>query len=223
MMKFYFVRHGTTLINQAGKFNGGNVDSPLTPAGEKGAKKLGKYLSQIHFQACYASPQNRALKTAQLLLNENQATPPQITILNDLREIEIDLGNWDGTRINDHRQDREFEHYFHHPDRFDASQIKGESFPHLIARGGKAIQYIYRQASKQDCVLVASHGVLLTSLINTLLGVSLSDIRSQGTIANTSVTILSTTDGQKFKKIAWNIVPDDKWCESGDLLSSLVR
>lgn len=70
MVTFYIVRHGQTLLNQLDRTQG-CADSPLTVSGEQAAKKLGKNLSSVEFQAAYTSDTRRAFDTARLLLKES--------------------------------------------------------------------------------------------------------------------------------------------------------
>ena len=46
-MKLYFVRHGRTVWNQEGRFQGASGDSPLLPESIDILKKLGQYLKEI--------------------------------------------------------------------------------------------------------------------------------------------------------------------------------
>lgn len=46
-MKLYFVRHGRTLWNQEGRFQGASGDSPLLPESIETLKRLGQYLEEI--------------------------------------------------------------------------------------------------------------------------------------------------------------------------------
>ena len=46
-MKLYFVRHGRTLWNQEGRFQGASGDSPLLPESIDTLKQLGQYLKEI--------------------------------------------------------------------------------------------------------------------------------------------------------------------------------
>lgn len=46
-MKLYFVRHGRTLWNQEGRFQGASGDSPLLPESIETLKRLGQYLKEI--------------------------------------------------------------------------------------------------------------------------------------------------------------------------------
>lgn len=205
-MKFYFVRHGTTMINQEGRFNGGSVDSPLTTKGITEAIDLGKFLKDTKFDACFSSPQKRAIATAEIILSENNIRLPEIQIDDRLREI--NLGMWDGTIIKDHEPTEAFHNYFYHPDKFDASYNQGESFTDLVNRAQSIITDISQKSNQNDKVLITSHGVLLTVLMNILIGVPLSESRNSGTVSNSSVTILETDKGgHEFKTVLWNCKP----------------
>ena len=50
-MKLYFVRHGRTIWNLEGRFQGAGGDSPLLPESIDTLKALGQYLSNIPFDA----------------------------------------------------------------------------------------------------------------------------------------------------------------------------
>ena len=69
MTRFYFLRHGITEINEQRRFNGGRVDSPLTPEGIEQTKKLRPFFANLRFDAIYVSPQFRAQTTLQLAVN----------------------------------------------------------------------------------------------------------------------------------------------------------
>ena len=128
-------------------------------------------------------------------------------IVPDLREI--NLGTWDGTLINKHQNEPEFNNYFHHPDKFDPTDIHAESFPDLLARGRAVVSDVYKSNVSDSNILIVGHGVFLTVLINNLLGIPLSNVRSTGTIANNSVTVLNTAGNMIFTKKIWNFVPSD--------------
>ncbi|VKI26445.1 phosphoglycerate mutase [Streptococcus pneumoniae] len=52
-MKLYFVRHGRTLWNQEGRFQGASGDSPLLPESIETLKRLGQYLKEIPFDQIF--------------------------------------------------------------------------------------------------------------------------------------------------------------------------
>lgn len=185
---FYFVRHGKTEINAAGRFNGGSVDSPLIPEGVQATKKIGDYLKEVSFDVALSSPQMRAQTTAKLILQEN-LQPPKLTIVEDLRELRI--GDWDGELISEIKEQfpEQFHLYREAPDRFDAQLFHGESYAELITRSKRVLEETVK-AYPDERVLVVSHGILLMALLNTLKGVPLAKIREGGIVDNSSLTIL---------------------------------
>lgn len=205
-MKFYFVRHGATQNNQANTFNGGGVDSPLTTAGRQSAQRLGQYLRQVTFDAAYVSPQQRAQTTAQLILAANTHSVPPLTVTPLLREMA--LGDWDGTPIANHVNEPEYADYFDHPARFSGERLHAESYADAVARGQQALRQIVREQPTTATVLVASHGLLLTSLLETLRGTPLDAIRQDGLLATASVTVMTTQDGQQFTVDDWAVKPE---------------
>jgi probable phosphoglycerate mutase len=60
------------------------------------------------------------------------------------------------------------------------------------------------QNNPDDNVMVVSHGAALNAEMNHLLGTPLADLRKRGGLANTSTTILESTDGKTFKLLKWN-------------------
>ena len=54
-MKLYFVRHGRTVWNLEGRFQGASGDSPLLPESIDILKQLGQYLKEMPFDTIYSS------------------------------------------------------------------------------------------------------------------------------------------------------------------------
>lgn len=54
-MKLYFVRHGKTLWNLEGRFQGANGDSPLLESSKDDLRQLARELQDISFDAIYSS------------------------------------------------------------------------------------------------------------------------------------------------------------------------
>lgn len=203
MTLFYFVRHGKTENNMAGIFNGGSVDSPLTKDGVIESRKMGEYLADNHFAAIYCSPIQRALTTAGLIVGPNYFSDVE-DIIEDERFREMNLGDWDGTVVEEQADQPEFYNYFHHPDLFDGKAIHAETFQELIDRAKAGLDEI-AEKYPNDKVLIVSHGLLLTFTMNSLLGVPLSDIRESGIIDNSSLTILESTECGPYRNVQWNL------------------
>ena len=67
MTHFYIIRHGETVFNRKGRIQGW-CDSPLTDLGVSQAKQLGKELKNIPFDVCFYSTSERAIDTANSIL-----------------------------------------------------------------------------------------------------------------------------------------------------------
>jgi Fructose-2,6-bisphosphatase len=63
-MELYFVRHGKTEWNLAGKYQGGHGDSPLLPESLHDIGLLAKRLADVEIDHMYASPLPRAQKNS---------------------------------------------------------------------------------------------------------------------------------------------------------------
>ena len=105
-MRFYLVRHGKTEFNLAKRFQGGAVDSPLLPESIINAQKVGSYLADLKFAGAFASPQERAVVTAQNIVDQWEVAP-KIKKIADLREM--NFGKWDGDLVAAHQGEELFE------------------------------------------------------------------------------------------------------------------
>ena len=84
-MKLYFVRHGRTLWNLEGRFQGASGDSPLLPESIDVLQQLGQYLKEIPFDTIYSSDLPRAVKSAEIIQSQLQSPCP-LKSIPDLRE-----------------------------------------------------------------------------------------------------------------------------------------
>ncbi len=88
----YILRHGETVWNQQGKFQG-RKDSPLTENGQAQALKQRALLATIRNLPAmmFSSPQGRAVHTARLAFGSDKG------LVLDNRLQEIDFGEWEGS------------------------------------------------------------------------------------------------------------------------------
>jgi probable phosphoglycerate mutase len=93
----YLVRHGETLWNVEGRYQG-QLDPPLTEKGRQQAVTTAESLVSLDFEAIYSSDLARARQTAEALA-EKTGLPIQL----DSRLREIHQGEWQGVLIDDIR------------------------------------------------------------------------------------------------------------------------
>ncbi|MCH4171039.1 MAG: histidine phosphatase family protein [Lactobacillus sp.] len=205
MTKLYFVRHGKTQWNLEGRYQGGQGDSPLLPQSYQDIVSLGKFLNHVKFSRIYTSPLPRAKMTA-IFLKEALGQDAPIIINENLREF--NLGKMEGMKFKDvaAKYPKELAAFRNAPGNYNPSRISGETFPELIARMQPVIKHAVRlDKSGQQNLLFVSHGAALVALIQSLLATPIADMRKDGGLTNSSVTILETKDqGQTFKLLKWN-------------------
>ena len=89
MLNVYLLRHGQTQWNADGNRYCGRTDIPLTDTGIRQAQFVREQVRDLRFDALYASPLQRAYRTAQIAGGEQK-------VIADPRLIEVDFGNWEG-------------------------------------------------------------------------------------------------------------------------------
>ena len=87
-MRIWLTRHGQTDLNKK-KYMQGLIDSCLNEKGIEQARRARASIGDIKFDAVYASPLQRAIKTAEIIGNVER---DQIII--DQRLIEVDFGKY---------------------------------------------------------------------------------------------------------------------------------
>ncbi|BDR60414.1 histidine phosphatase family protein [Lactobacillus xylocopicola] len=204
-MQIYFVRHGKTEWNLEQRFQGAHGDSPLLPQSWADITKLGGYLARTEFTAIYTSPLRRAFDTAQGL---KVSLGTQLPIIAAASLREFDLGRMEGLTFDEAcvEYPQQVHDLWQAPDEYDGQAIGGEDYSEVIARGckfGRAVAQRY--PGSEDKVLAVSHGAALSAIMGGLLAYPLKDIRCNGGLSNTSLTILETNDqGASFRLVIWN-------------------
>ncbi len=90
MLDVYLLRHGETTFNADGNRYCGRTDAKLTATGIIQAQRVGQTLRDRKIDAVYASPLQRAYRTAEI------ACGNLMTVVRDPRLIELDFGAWEG-------------------------------------------------------------------------------------------------------------------------------
>ncbi|UQS82719.1 histidine phosphatase family protein [Bombilactobacillus folatiphilus] len=205
MTQFYFVRHGKTQWNFEGRYQGSNGDSPLLPSSYRDIGLLANYLTDQKIDHIYTSPIKRAYITAKTLADDLGGDIP-ISKISALREF--DLGILEGQKfvLAEEKYPQLIWAFRHDPSQYNPDIIQGETFDQVIRRTNEFIKQLAQaDDSGQKTYLIVSHGAALVAMIKSLLGVPLAQMRKEGGMSNTGLTILQTSNhGQTFELLKWN-------------------
>ncbi|WP_049505749.1 histidine phosphatase family protein [Streptococcus oralis] len=200
-MKLYFVRHGRTVWNLEGRFQGASGDSPLLSESIDILKQLGQHLKEIPFDTIYSSDLPRAVKSAEIIQSQLQ-TPCPLESIPDLREWH--LGKLEGLKIATLNAiyPQQIEAFRSNLAQFDTKMFEAES---LYSTTQRTIQFIKSlKESSAERILIVGHGANLTASLRTLLGYKEAHLRKDGGLANASLTVLETDDFETFTLERWN-------------------
>jgi phosphoserine phosphatase len=203
------VRHGQSIYNQQGLYQGCCDDSFLTEKGRLTAYQTGISLSSIPLDVVYSSPLQRARETASELLNAIATiadTHLELHIHQNLKEI--DLPAWNGLSFKyvrehlaeDYRCWRERPHEFQMATEIDEDSPVSNSITTLVKPQNFPVQNLYRQAQNfweeilpkyaGKTILIITHGGTIKALISTALGMKCQDFHTLQQ-SNCGVSILS--------------------------------
>jgi len=200
-MKLYFVRHGRTVWNLEGRFQGASGDSPLLSESIDILKQLGQHLKEIPFDTIYSSDLPRAVKSAEIIQSQPQ-TPCPLESIPDLREWH--LGKLEGLKIATLNAiyPQQIEAFRSNLAQFDTKMFEAES---LYSTTQRTIQFIKSlKESSAERILIVGHGANLTASLRTLIGYKEAHLRKEGGLANASLTVLETDDFETFTLERWN-------------------
>ncbi len=158
-MKLYLLRHGETDINKMGGRFQGQIEVPLNAEGERQALAAGEEFRKrgITFDKVYASPQGRAMRTAELAAGVSRDE-----IITDDRLKEQNFGALEGETW-DHMEPSRF-----HALMFDAVNYVppqgAESVLHLVQRTSTFLTEICREKPAES-ILIAAHGGSMRALL----------------------------------------------------------
>lgn len=187
MHKIYIARHGQDGDNVR-KILNGRRDEPLTELGVQQAEDMGRTIKehQLVFDAVYASPLQRALRTAQIIARASDN--PEPVVLPDL--IERDFGVMTGTPIDGIKErcapdiiETNTITYFLNP-------VGAETFPELIQRGKRVLEQV-ATAYPEGSVLLVTHGDIGKMIYAAYYDVPWDDVLKNFHFGNTEVLLLS--------------------------------
>ncbi len=159
-MRLYLTRHGQTLWNLEGRFQGWN-DSPLSEKGKSNAKALGERLKDICFYEVYSSSVGRAMDTACIISGIDSK---QLIQDDDLREI--NLGSWEGKSVKEVKEKfpKEYDDFWHNPHLY--KRVGSESYYDVQKRALKSINKIIdKNKNTERNILVVTHTITLKTIM----------------------------------------------------------
>ncbi|KAK6427964.1 hypothetical protein LTR95_015898 [Oleoguttula sp. CCFEE 5521] len=181
-MRLFLIRHGETVDNVAGLYAGVR-DSALTNHGVEQASKLGEHLGRTNkITHIFASPLQRAHKTAQAVQRPQQAQRKATGKIEDLEIvlvpalIEQDFGYYEGKAFYARSDPKKTGRDAHHDDhKNDPGFVDVETKESICKRADAFLEdhllplFDLLTLSEEHVVAVVSHGILLSNLWRRLL------------------------------------------------------
>ena len=158
MIKLILIRHGRTLWNSSGKFQG-QSDIELSQEGISQAEKLAENFPVTHIDRVYSSNLKRAYITGEII-----AKKFNVPIIKDKRLCEVSFGSWEGLTYDEihEKWPNEIETMFSTPDVL--TMPEGESFAQVQKRGVEALLDIVNKHPDETIAITAHGGILRTLL-----------------------------------------------------------
>ncbi|WP_461213386.1 histidine phosphatase family protein [Lacticaseibacillus sp. GG6-2] len=178
-VRLYLVRHGETSMNKSAQLQG-ITDAVLTAKGRQQAEQTAKLLQGVPFSAAYSSDRSRAVTTAEIILK----THPGVSLKEFAGLREYYFGQLEGeserrlvqtslarygvkTMTKAWLGGERFAQLIRNFQRMDDTG-QAESLPALRTRVEHSFKRIVAEQPAEADVLVVSHGVFLSALVNWL-------------------------------------------------------
>lgn len=194
-MRLLLARHGQTDWNAAGRIQG-RTDTSLNDLGRRQAAHLAARLRQAgeHPNALYASPQRRALETAQIAGRDLGLEPVTVDSLR-----EVSFGAWEGYSWEEiaRRWPEEYAAYL--ADRLHTAPPGGESFAALLGRVYPALSAI--AAAGEGTALVVCHSALIKAVRCHMDGADFRNIQRRYSMENGTWVALSQAACSAFPPV----------------------
>lgn len=170
MRRLLLARHGQSVSNAVRRFQGAQ-DVALSPLGIRQAEALGLAVGRRPIAHVYASPLERARRTAEIALT---GLDLPITTVHDLRELS--LGEWEGCTVEEIRTRPGDPYAQWVRDPVQCLPPGGEPLADVQARVLRVVERITAAHPNGDDVLIVSHGGVISALLAHWLGLPLSSI-----------------------------------------------
>ena len=174
-MKILLARHGETPWNAEGRYQG-QIDIPLSPAGENQARALGARLDGLRIDRAVCSPLARAKTTAQLALGDARRD----LLLTDSGLMEIGHGEWEGLLASEirERDPERLRAWRESPDTVRMPGQGGESLQQVLDRAWPAFERSLVGLGEEQTLLLVAHDAVNRVLLCRILGIPLNRLWS---------------------------------------------
>lgn len=159
--RFYFVRHGETLLNAAHVKQGS--EGELSELGKRQAEKIGALFAPLSIKKIISSPYERARETSKIISKNIGVSIVYTSLLSERRNPSAIVGK----NVHDPEVARAIDQMdlAYHDD--DYRYADEESFQDLKVRAKKCLRYLARKGSTQNCVI--THHAFLKMLLSYML------------------------------------------------------
>lgn len=161
--RVFLIRHGSTELSAEDRFAGA-VDVLLSDEGRDQARRLGRRLAREQISAAFASPMQRTMETARLVVEPHGV---HVSAVDGIREIAH--GRWEGKKRDEVEREFPAEYERYEDDPFSFAPVGGESGLQVTARALPALLEIVEEHGDQRIVVV-SHKATIRLLLSSLLG-----------------------------------------------------
>jgi alpha-ribazole phosphatase len=169
MPKIVLVRHGKTVWNAEGRYQG-KYDIPLNEEGKEQAKKVGEALKDFPVKAVYSSPLSRCVDTAKEIAKHHN-----LEVIKKEGFKEIDHGEWEGMLAEEveKKYPELLKLWREKPAEVKMPGETGESLQDVYNRAVKAFEEVVSEYSDEDLIVIVGHDATNKVLMCYLLGTDL--------------------------------------------------
>ncbi len=155
MPEIALIRHAESQANLDGYWNG-QLDGPLSAAGEASLEAIGKRLRDQHFDVVLSSPLDRARRTAEAFASEFEISE---------QFVELDIGRWEGrSREQIMAEDADYLREAVYRRQLPMGDT-GESLSDLQRRATEAVDSLAARLGEEGRAAVVTHGGLIQEVL----------------------------------------------------------
>lgn len=197
MTKVYFTRHGETVWNKQGRFQG-HKDSDLTDKGIEAAELLAYRIEDIELDYIISSPLMRAYKTAQIVRGNKN-----VEIIKHDGLKEINLGDFEGMSYAEIKNKHGDLLAQIEKDPFNNPYPNGENLREFYERVVKAFKEILDKY-RNKTILIVAHGGTIKCIEAYMRNFELSKDWIGNVVKNCSLSLIEVDENDRIKEVFYN-------------------